>query len=334
MQNRNYDLRVDAVYRVPGEAPTRIKALLMYLLAAAGLVGSSLLSVALQKIFPDMGYWPRLFTTSAIYYFGVIILPLWLLLKKGGRGSMRSMRLNPVPARTALLAVAMALIAVFCSNNLAALWALPFDALGFDVFANGIQTPKTFAELLLAVVTVGIMPGVCEEALFRGYMQPAFEKSGTKRSVLLIPLLFMLLHGSVVGMPSHFILGFVMTALLVITDSIYPSVIFHSVYNSATMTLAYLQTSAGVAQAAPGELFASLGIAGVVMIIIQLPIQFGGIFFILRSMYCRAKKKGLRIIEKQPLRLRGGEIALLCVSIGFAAMYYILDILAMTGVLK
>jgi len=333
MQNRNYDLRVDVVYRVPGEAPSRVRALLLYLIVAVGLLVSSVAVGIVKAIFPDMGYWMMQTLTTIIYYAGAFILPLAVFRKKGGRGSMLSMRPNPMPGRTALIAVALAIIGVYFANNLSVLWSLPFDAMGFNIYVSSIPAPENIGQLLLAVFAVGIAPGLCEELVFRGFMQPAFEQKGTKRAVLFVSLLFALLHGSVVGLPAQFILGLAMGILLVLTDSIYPSIIFHTVYNSATMILLYLQTRAGIASPAAGEMFEFLGAGGLVLMLIQLPMQGAAIFFILRSLYCRAKNSGVRFIAKQPMRLRGGEIALLCVSLALAALYYLLDILAMTGVL-
>jgi membrane protease YdiL (CAAX protease family) len=340
MENRNYDLRVNASYEIPQlrpsgdkKAPTRMKALLMYLIVAAGLLLSSLLVSGVQMLFPDMSFWFLQLITSVVYYLGAFALPVFLFVRKGGRPAFNALRPNPVSFRTAAIAAALALVGVYFANNLTVLWSLPFDALDFNIYANAVPEPKTIPDLVLAVFTVGIMPGLFEEAVFRGFMQPAFEESGTKRAVIFVSMLFALLHGSVVGLPAQFVLGVLMAILLVLTDSIYPGIIFHTVYNSATMILLYVQTQAGVASPVAGEMFEFLGAGGLVLALFQLPMQGAAIFFILRGLYCRAKNSGFRAIPKQPMRMRGGEIALLCVSLGFAVLYYLLDILAMTGVL-
>lgn len=340
MENRNYDLRVKVSYDIPQlrssgdrKAPTRIKALLMYLIAAAGLLLSSLLVGGVQMLFPDMSFWILQLITSLIYYLGAFALPIFLFVRKGGRPALRAMRPNPVSFRTAAIAAALALVGVYFANNLTVLWSLPFDALGLNIYANAVPDPKTIPDLVLAVFTVGVMPGLFEEAVFRGYMQPAFEESGTKRAVIFVTMLFAVLHGSVVGLPAQFILGMLMGILLVLTDSIYPGIIFHTVYNSATVILLYIQTQAGVASPGAGEMFEFLGAGGLALTLFQLPMQGAAIFFILRGLYCRAKNSGFTPIPKQGRCLRGGEIALVCAGLGFALLYYLLDILAMTGVL-
>ena len=342
MENRNYDLRVNASYEVPEIRPSdgvlrpsRIKALLVYLISAAGLLAVSAVGSVLALVFPDMGFWPMQSITTLIYYICGCLLPVFLFVKKGGRESAMALRPSPVRFRTALLAVALGVIGLFFSNNLSVLWALPFDAAGFNIYAAEVPAPETVGQLLLAIFSVGIMPGMCEEVVFRGFMQPAFEEKGTKRAVILVSLLFALLHGSTIGFPIQFLLGVIMAALLVITDSIYPGIIFHTVYNSAMMILLYVQNQMGVGASVPGRLYSDIGgVIGLVSGFLGV-VQLGaGIFFILFAMYRRAKKNGLQLIPKQSMRLRGGEIALLCGGLGLSLLYYLLDFLMMAGVLK
>ncbi len=340
MENRNYDLRVNASYEVPEFRPSdgvlrpsRMKALLLYLIVAAALLSSSSVGAVLNMVFPRMGFWPMQTITTLVYYGCGCMLPLFLFVKKGGKERAMALRPNPMRFRTVLLSVALGVIGLLFANNLSVLWALPFDAAGFNIYAAEVPSPQNIGQLLLAIFSVGIMPGLCEEAVFRGYMQPAFEEKGTKRAVIFVSLLFALLHGSTLGFPVQFILGVIMAVLLVVTDSIYPGIIFHTVYNSAAMILLYVQTQMGISASAPGQLFSDLGVLGLFSGIFGV-VQLGAaIFFILRSLYCRARNSGFHAIPRQPMRLRGGEIALLCGGLGFSLLYYLLDFLAMAGVL-
>ena len=340
MQNRNYDLRVDISYEVPeffpsdGKIrPSRFKALLLYLIVAVGLLVSSVITAVFQWIWPDMSVWGMQTLTSFIYYPLMCVLPVILLLR-GRKGCVHVLRPNPVRGRTVLLSVALAVMGVLFANNLNVLWALPFDAAGFDIYVASAPAPETVGQLLLAVLTVGVMPGACEELVFRGFMQPAFEEKGSKRAAIFVSLLFALLHGSVVGFPVQFLLGVIMAAIIIITDSIYASAIFHTVYNSALMMLLFVQNRMGMADSVPGQLFNDIGgMVGVLSASFGVAQMGAGIFFILFAMYRKAKKGGLQLTPKQPLRLRGGEIGILCAGLGFVALYYITDILAMAGVL-
>ena len=341
MENRNYDLRVNASYEVPEFRPSdgvlrpsRFKALLLYLIVAAGLLFASTVTSVLQAIWPDMTIWQLQTVTCFVYYPLACVLPVFIFLKVQGKGSIHALRPNPVRFRTVLFSVLLAIVCMFFANNLTALWGLPFDALGFNIYAGSAPMPETIGQLMLAVLTVGVMPGACEELVFRGFMQPAFEEKGTKRAAIFVSLLFALLHGSIIGFPAQFILGLIMAVLIIVTDSIYASAIFHTVYNSALMVLGYFQAQAGMTGAAPGELFAEIGgIIGVATALMGVMMLAAPIFFMLFSLSRRAKNSGFRAIEKQKMRLRGGEIGVLIGGLSLVLIYYVLDFLMMAGVL-
>lgn len=333
MSNRNFDLNYSVGYDIPDSernVASVLKALLAYLICAAGLtlVSGSVASLPFRSI------WTMEAVVSFVYYPLCCILPVVLFTRARGRGAFETLRPNPLRFSTALLIALLALICVFFANELSVLWSLPFDAAGFDIYVGSMEAPETVGELLLAIVTVGLMPGVCEELLFRGFIQPAFEEKGTKRAAVLVALLFAVLHGSVIGFPVQFILGLIMAVLVILTDSLYASAFFHAVYNSALVLLMYIQGKTSLESSVPGQLFSDIGgVFGVITLIIGV-LQLGAaVFFILFAMRRRAKRRGLRIVERQPLRLRGGEIALLCGGLSFVLLYYVLDVVSMLGVL-
>lgn len=333
MSNRNYDLRNSISYDIPDagrNVASRMQALIAYLICAAGL----LLVSTFVSLLPIRSVWGLEMAVSLVYYPLFCILPVALFTRFRGKGAFETLRVHPLRFSTALLVALLALICVFFANELDTLWSLPFDALGFDIYAGGMDAPETAGQLLLAVISVGILPGVCEELLFRGFIQPSFEEKGTKRAAVLVALLFALLHGSVIGFPVQLILGVIMAALVLITDSLYASAFFHTVYNSALVLLMYIQGKMNLDSGVPGQLYSEIGGFGGALTLCIGVLQLGaGIFFILFAMHRRAKRRGLRIVERQPMRLRGGEIALLCAGLSFVLLYYVLDVVSMLGVL-
>lgn len=341
MGNRDFDLRYNISYEpdriapVSGvKPPTRLKALLIYLIVAGGLLAASVVTSVIQMIWPDIGMWGMQTISTFLYYPLACVLPVLIATFSRGKDACKSLRPNPLRFPTAMLALGLAVLAVFFANSLGTLWALPFDAIGWNVYAGSVEAPRTIGQLLLSILVVGVMPGICEELVFRGFIMPAFEEKGSKRAVIVVALLFALLHGSVIGFPAQFTLGLILAALVLITDSIYAGAIFHTAYNSLLMLLSYIQGQMGVEESAVGQLWSDMGgVVGVISVVISVMQLAAGIFFILFAMYRRAKRKNLRIVEKQPMRLRGGEIALLCAGLSLALFYYLSDVLVMAGVL-
>ena len=68
----------------------------------------------------------------------------------------------------------------------------------------------------------------------------AWERRGTKTALMITSVLFALLHGTILGLPTQLIMGLVLGYVLIITDSLYVSMIFHTVHNSAAVILSYI----------------------------------------------------------------------------------------------
>lgn len=92
----------------------------------------------------------------------------------------------------------------------------------------------------LGILSLGVVTGFCEEILFRGFVIRGFENSFKSKflAILLSSLLFTVVHLSLMGSFSIFILAMIMGFLVVKTDSIYTSMGCHAAYNSVVLVAA------------------------------------------------------------------------------------------------
>ncbi len=93
---------------------------------------------------------------------------------------------------------------------------------------------------LVALVFVGLLPALCEEALFRGFLMRCFERLGAVASILVTSLLFALLHLEPSQIAGTFVLGLGFGFVRRATGSIVPCVLSHAVYNAAVVASARL----------------------------------------------------------------------------------------------
>ena len=146
-------------------------------------------------------------------------------------------------------------------------------------------------------------------------------------------VLFMLLHGSIVGMPTQFLLGLVLAALVVYCDSIYAGLIYHTVHNAAAVILQYLQQSQPAAEAAESVRYLDAigGMQGVLMLLVEILILGAAMLFTLRMFRMRARLNGAveQPRKKRPLKVL--EWVALLIGCALAAVLYISDLLAMLG---
>lgn len=315
----------------PEKRPSRFSALLLWVIAAAGLVLSSLvmepLAPALAKMNPQL----MQLVVDAFYYLPFLALPLFLLAHRRP-GLAEAYRPNPISLFNVISIAILALLGVFWVNDITVLWSIPFQKLGLDVYTASIPAPANTRELALAVITMAAIPAICEEFLFRGAMMSALERYGTRHAFLVTSLLFALLHGSITGLPAQFLLGIVLCLVVFWTDSIYAGLIYHTVHNAAAVILDYLQSRTPEAAAVSDDLLTAIGgAAGIVNLSLSILFSAALIYFTLKLLRLRGQLQGITTEPRRKERLRASEILLLVSGLMLCALLYGTTFFAMLG---
>jgi len=114
----------------------------------------------------------------------------------------------------------------------------------------------------VALIIVAVMPGICEEVLFRGVILHTMRNFKSEFVVMLIAaVLFGIFHLDVYRFLPTAILGFVMTYLMLKTQNFLLPVFFHFLNNAVTVSAGYSTFSSGeMADSSMVIGFESLGI--------------------------------------------------------------------------
>ena len=256
---------------------SRTQAYRLYMIAAVGLIGISLLAA----VIPGSSEW-----ITVAYYLICTALPVYLTVKK--RGCIDSLRPDPLPGGCWLPVLLLPFLVLIVVNTVTLIWQIPFELLGARVHGN-VPAAENARELILSILLSAALPAVCEEFLFRGAILSALEPYGTKRAILITSLLFTLLHGSIIGAPGIFILGVVLGMIAVCTGSIYGSIIYHTLHNAITIVLVYMQR--GAAEESQTVLEALGGASGLLSAIGSATLYGLPAFFFLRALVRRARMK-------------------------------------------
>lgn len=315
----------------PDKRPSRLSALLLWAIAAAGLILTSIVMGLLDSALAGLNTQAYLLVTNAVYYLPFVVLPVFVLAKRNP-GLYEAYRPNPISLFNVICTVVLAVLGVFMVNDLTVLWAIPLQKLGLDIYAGGVPVPANTQELVLAVITMAAMPAICEEFMLRGAVMPAFEKYGTKHAFIVTALLFGTLHGSIVGLPAQFILGLILCALVFWTDSVYAGLIYHTVHNASILILEYLQNQAPADPAESADLLTAIGgMAGVLDLALSILISGALLIFSLRMFKLRGRLEGVTIEKREKLPLKGREIIVLVIGLLMCALLYATDIFVMLG---
>lgn len=101
-----------------------------------------------------------------------------------------------------------------------------------------METPYDFIQMFFIMA---ILPAVCEEAMFRGALQPVLIKltKSTHSGILITALLFGLIHMQFYTFLSIFILGVVLGYVRHWTNSLWPAMIIHLINNGSIVVAVY-----------------------------------------------------------------------------------------------
>ncbi len=167
-----------------------------------------------------------------IAYLAAFMLPA-VIMALMCNGGMQPFRFEPkFSVNTfALIAAAVACVFSFSFINSVAVSFLPVGDMG-DIFFESYNSDYN---LVLQFITIAIVPGFCEEFLFRGVILSNLMPYGKSTAIVISALCFGLMHGNFMQFLYATAAGIVLGAVYVLTDSIWPSTFIHIINNALSI---------------------------------------------------------------------------------------------------
>jgi sodium transport system permease protein len=101
---------------------------------------------------------------------------------------------------------------------------------------DDLQTKFASADLWLLLLCVAIVPAICEEMAFRGFILSGCRKLGSNgRAIIVSAILFGVAHSFLQQSINACLMGLVLGYLAVKSGSLLPGVIFHFLHNAMTV---------------------------------------------------------------------------------------------------
>ena len=94
------------------------------------------------------------------------------------------------------------------------------------------EMTSSSAGIALLIFLIGVTPGLCEEHLFRGFLQQGLRGWGKWPSLLAVGAIFAAYHFPLFRQPVVFVLGVTLAYVAYESRSIWPGVFFHFLHNS------------------------------------------------------------------------------------------------------
>ena len=222
--------------------PALFMACAWFLLAAAGRVivpYAVALALRVAGLIVPVEWLNQPLISELVYKLGCMAFPV-LYYAARRPGVDKSMRLKP-PAMAALTGMAAAAVmAALFAAGVSIVWCALIEKLG-GTLAQTVQAPETAGQLMSSIAIYAVLPGVCEELLFRGGILGAWERRGARKALVASSLLFCALHGSLQGLPVQLLMGFALGYVVIAGDSLFLGMVFHTLFNATTLTLAWLE---------------------------------------------------------------------------------------------
>lgn len=138
-------------------------------------------------------------------------------------------------------AVLLGLTAWIIGQTLASLSLVVVHKLGGQM--PELYTSLMSAPLWLALLAGALLPAVCEEVAFRGYVQWGFGPFGARTAIILTGVLFGAMHLSLIRLLPLSVLGILFSLAVARSGSILTGIIMHLVNNGTTLILAFATRS-------------------------------------------------------------------------------------------
>ena len=261
---RIHQVMLDGTWEQAGRNPAVAAVIVLLVIGTIYFNGQSILLVismvlggGFGKVIAHSGNYIDRLTTSAelqknpirvclvITQYSLLLLPaLWIVRKWHSSDIRGYIRLVPCSFPEVLLAVG-ATAALFPLNIVVSnFFTRSLHVPDFLISINEIlMTAHSGKEFLGLVFVVAITPAICEEILFRGYVQRTFERTMGWKSILLAGFIFGLYHMQPLGLITLSSLGFVFGYFYYRSRSLFPPMAAHFTNNFLVLLMLYLKPS-------------------------------------------------------------------------------------------
>ncbi|HEY1602277.1 MAG TPA: ABC transporter permease subunit/CPBP intramembrane protease [Pirellulales bacterium] len=174
----------------------------------------------------------------------VVATPALLMTIMLARNARQTLLLR-WPGATAIPAAILLAVAAFPAVgwfNLVVQRLYPINSQLKEALSGLFQEPPEFWKML---IVIAIVPAICEELAFRGFILSGLRHMGHKwRAIIVASLFFAITHSIFQQSIGAFVLGLIIGYVAVQTGSILPGMLFHMTHNSLVVASMFLTAEA------------------------------------------------------------------------------------------
>ncbi len=162
----------------------------------------------------------------------LILLPVILILRVSKNDLKQTLRLKKTNFKNYLVAILAAvpiiIIVSIITQLINIIYPIP------ESYLKAMENLLTMSDggLLRTIIIIAVLPGICEEILFRGFIINGFKKRGFLSSIVITALLFGIIHLELFKLIPVIIIGIWLGYLVLRTNSLFVPIIAHIINNT------------------------------------------------------------------------------------------------------
>lgn len=174
------------------------------------------------------------FLIQCVVMLSIPILLYSLLVSKSAKQTLKDFGFKKISFSILICSILLGFVLYFVNSYVAQFFHAVISILGYD---NSINIHLSVGgDISKEFLLTAILPGICEEVAHRGLLLRGSHKQGyTRFGLIFSSLLFGLLHLNIQQFFYATILGAFMGIIVLVTDSIFPSMIIHFMNNALSV---------------------------------------------------------------------------------------------------
>lgn len=156
-----------------------------------------------------------------------------------------------------------------------------------DSTYSNLMSGKTLLDGLVIILVVSIVPAICEETMFRGFIQRSFEfKIKPIWAAVITAIFFALYHFNPYGLIPLFILGLYFGFAAYTSDSIVVPMVMHFINNFAAVILFFIYGDDDIINQSVNKNF---NLTEALTVFFLMAIVFAGLIYLIKRYYSKSK---------------------------------------------
>lgn len=185
-------------------------------------------------------------STVVVQVLLMFLLPVLLfskLQKQKIKKTFSDFNYHKMHISSILVCVLIGFLCYFLNLSIASFFGSLIRMFGYESapsFGSTVTSDlPTILSFVLEVVTVAVLPAICEETMHRGLLLKGYSCLGIKHAVILSSLLFGLMHLNINQFFYATVLGFIIACSVIISKNIIPAIIIHFMNNFLSVYFSY-----------------------------------------------------------------------------------------------